>query len=219
MTVTDPTPTPTEPTTPATPAAQPAKPVDKSTEDAPTLTQKQFDEVLGRRLKESTLSAAKKLGFETVEEMEAAALETQDAKKKNQTELEREKDLRVKAEKERDEAKQQALASETKRRADYVDSRMTAIATAAKAIDAAEVAEHLRSKRAEEIDALYSEDGKFNEDKATKLIEEVKKSKGHWFKAASGVGSPSVSGGRPLQPDADMNRRATEALRRQIRNS
>jgi len=211
----------TETTT--TPVTQPVKPVDKSAEDTPTLTQKQVDALMGNTRKEASSAAlsalAKKLGFETVEEMEAAAKEAKELKEKSKTDLEKETERANKAEAKAVEAEAKAVAAESKRRADYVDSRMTALATAAKAVDAAEVADHFRSKRAEDVDALYSEDGKFNEDKAAKLIEEVKKSKPHWFSVNRGVGSPSVSGGRPLQPDADMNKRATEALRRQIRNS
>jgi hypothetical protein len=210
-----------DPSTAQTPV-QPLKAVTPP-EDAPTLTQKQVDAIMGNTRKEASTAAlaamAKKLGFESVEEMETAASEAKALKEKSKTDLEKETERANKAEAKAAAAEAKALEAEATRRADYVDSRMTAIATAAKAVDATEVAEYLRSKRADDVDALYSEDGKFNDEKAKKLIEDLKKSKEHWFAKASGVGSPSVSNGRPLQPDADMNKRATEQLRRQIRNS
>ncbi len=216
----DETTTTTDNSTAQTPV-QPIKPV-TPTDDAPTLTQKQVDALMGNTRKEASATAlsalAKKLGFESVEEMEAAATEAKTLKEKSKTDLEKETERANKAEAKAAEAEAKAVAAEAKRRADYVDSRMAAIATAAKAVDATEVAEYLRSKRAEDVDALYGEDGKFNDEKAKKLIEDLKKAKEHWFKTGSGVSSPSVMGGRPLQPDADITKRATENLRKMIRN-
>jgi hypothetical protein len=183
---------------------QQTPPQKPTTDDAPVLTQKQVDAIVGERVKKASSAAlsslAEKLGFQSVEEMETAALEAQDAKKKNQTELDREKDARVKAEKERDELKLQKAEIEKARIADRVDNKLRSLVTAAKASNTDDVMDLLTARKKSEIEKLVDDDGKIDEKAAEKLIADFKKDKPTLF-AVTGHGSPSNRDGRPPQPD------------------
>lgn len=228
MTVTDPIPNPTDPTPDPqpTPKPTPGKKPDAAPiapEDTPTLTQKQVDAIIGNRVLEaksaSLLELAKKLGYETVEEMEADAKETKARKDGEKTELQKAQEKADKLTADLEAAKKLAADEAAKRIAVKVDSRLEALATKAGAVHPSDIVEHLRLKRPDDVAKLVDEKEVVDEKAAEKLIEAVRKDRENWFAGTRGVGSPSVMGGRPLQPDADMNKRATEQLRRQIRNS
>lgn len=194
-------------TTTETTPAQPVKPVTQPTtpaEDAPTLSQKQVDAIMGNTRKQATaeagLALAKKLGFETVEEMEAAAKEAQELKKKNQSDLEKETERANKAEAKAAEKEAKLAEVEAARIADKVDNKILALAKDAKAKNPEDVVERLRNRRAEDLAKVIGEDGKLDDKAIEKLVASVKTDRPEWF-GISGPGSPSNRDGRPPQPD------------------
>lgn len=220
MTTIDPTPNPSD-TTPVTPApAKPQTPAEK------LLSQSEVDAHVGNARKEAKAAARKELlkelGIEdddpkAVEGIKGKLSAAQQAEDEKKTAEQKALDKITKLEADLEAAKLESAASETKRRATFVDSRLLSVVKDAKAVDANEVVQWLRDHQTADVDALYQDGDKFNDKGAEKLVADFKKAKEHWFTRASGVGSPSVMGGRPLQPDADMNKAALAQTRNRVR--
>jgi hypothetical protein len=191
--------TPTETTT-----DKPVKPTSQPTEDAPVLTQKQVDAIMGNTRKEASAAAlsalAKELDFDSVDAMKAAAKEAQDLKKKSQSDLEKETERANKAEAKAAELEKRAQEIEAARIADKVNARIETLARNLKAKNPEDVVERLRSKRAEDVAKLVDDKGAIDDKAVEKLIADVKKDRPEWF-SVSGPGSPSNKDGRPAQPD------------------
>lgn len=228
MTTTDPTPTPTEPTTPATTTGTGAQTAKPQTPAEKLLSQSEVDAHVSNARKQAKDAARKELlkelGIEdddpkAVEGIKGKLTAAQQAEEAQKSEAQKAADKITKLEADLEAAKLVSVEAETKRRATFVDSRLLSVVKDAKAVDANEVVQWLRDHQTADVDALYQDGDKFNDKGAEKLVTDFKKVKEHWFQRAGGVGSPSMMGGRPLQPDADMNKKATEQLRRQIRNS
>lgn len=220
MTTTDPTPNPTEATpnqpplkTPVTPTPEP----DAFTDEQ----QKKINALMGNTRKEASAASltalAKELGYDSVDDMKAAAKEAKAKKDSEASELEKATKRAEQAEKKAADAESKAEIAEAKRIATFVDSRLLSVVKDAKAVDPNEVVQWLRDHQTADVDALYLEGDKFNDKGAEKIVADFKKVKEHWFQRAGGVGSPSVNGGRPLQPDADMNKVALAQTRMKVR--
>lgn len=181
------------------PKTQPA-----TTEDAPTLTQKQVDAIIGNTRKEASAASltalAKELGYDSVDDMKTAAKEAKARQEKDMSELE-------KATKRAEQAEAKAAAKEAElvevaaaRLADKVDSALKEAASNAKASKPANVVKWLRMEKKAAVEKLVGEDGVIDEKAVEKLIADFKKEEPTWF-ALTGHGSPSNRDGRPPQPD------------------
>lgn len=187
-----------EPTTPVKPPAQP-------TEDAPTLTQKQADAIIGSRVKEASaasLSAlAKELGYETVDDMKAAAKDAKKRKDDELSELDKATKRAEKAEAEKAEALAVIETEKAARIADKVNGKIEALAAKAKAHPPYDdVVLFLRTNHGEALSTAVSPDGVVNEKAIEKLITDTKTARPHWF-SATGPGSPSNNNGTAPAPD------------------
>jgi hypothetical protein len=199
----------TDPPPPAgdPPPAPPVKPTPPPpAEDAPTLTQKQVDAIMGNTRKEASAAAlsalAKELGYDSVDDMKAAAKEAKDLRDKNMSELDKATKALAKVEAEKADALALIETERAARLADRVNTRIENLARAAKASNPEDVVDFLRSKRAEDVAGLVDKDGKIDDKAAEKMVADVKKDRPSWF-AVSGPGSPSNKDGRPPQPDSN----------------
>ena len=190
----------TEPT-PDKPIKPPVTPPD----DAPTLTQKQVDAIVGSRAKEASAAAlsslAKELGYDSVDDMKAAAKEAKERKDKDMSDLDKANKRAEKAEAEKAELEKRTQEIEAARIADRVNARIEKLAADAKAKNPEDVVERLRSKRPDDVAKLVDDKGAIDDKAIEKLVADVKKERAEWF-SVSGPGSPSNKDGRPPQPDA-----------------
>ncbi len=194
-------------------------------------TQEDMNAVQGNTRKEAVAAERKRLykelGIEDTDDPKA--LETvkgkltaaEKAEEERLSDLDKATKRAEQAEAKAEAAEAKHAATEARRIADKVDGRIEALASKLpfNAVDPADVVAWLRNNHKEDMAGLVGDDEKIDEAKAVKLIEKVKAAKEHWFKKPSGVGSPSLSGGRSPQPNEDMNKTALAQLRRNIRNS
>lgn len=187
--------------TPEKPVKQPTPPP----EDAPILTQKQMDAIVGSRTKEASAAAlstlAKELGYDSVDDMKAAAKEAKERRDKDMSELDKVNKALAKLEAEKAEALALAQTEKAARIADRVNGKIETLARAAKAANPEDVVDFLRGKRADEVAKLVKDDGTVDDKAIEKLVADVKKDRPSWF-GVSGPGSPSNKDGRPPQPDS-----------------
>ena len=219
----EPNTTPETKPTPATDltAEQMAKTLITPPEDAPTLTQKQADALIGSRVKEAKASSlaalAKELDFASVDDLKAAAKDAKQRQDNEASDLEKATKRAEKAEADAA-AKDTALAAANAARiADKVNSKLEALASKAGTPHPEDVVRYLRTNQPDDVAKLVGENEVIDEKTAITLVEGVRKVRENWFTTNRGVGSPSVSGGRPLQPDTELNKAALAQTRRKVR--
>lgn len=211
---------PPPPTPPTPPAPKPNPPTPPPADDAPTHTQKQLDAIISNEKKlagaASLTALAKKLGFETAEEMEAAAKEAKEKKDGEKSDLQKAQDANAKLIADLAAEKQSRLDLETALTASKVDDRIKHFAREAKAAKPDNVVKWLRLEKKTEVEKLLREDGTIDDKATEKLITEFKKEEPSWF-AVMGHGSPSNRDGTPLMPGAKELERASFKNQQRIR--
>lgn len=206
----------------ATTGAQTAKP-------EPKFTQEDMDAVQGNTRKQAAAAERarilKELGIENVDDPDAVktakskladAKKAEDEKKTTEQRLQDQIDALTK---ERDDEKQRSAQIAAERIADKVDNKLRTLAKGVneKVATPDDVVDWLRLKKRAEVDKLANDDGTIDEKAAEKLVADFKKEKASWFAVNGGVGSPSVSGGRSLEPDTADKKRAQALSQRTIR--
>ncbi len=163
-----------------------------------------INKIVGNRVNEaksnSLTALAKELGYDTVDEMKAAAKEAKERKDSETPKLEKlQKDYdKVLADLQAE--KQGRAEAEANRKQDKVYSTLRLMAKDAKAEKPNDVLVMLKLENAAAVEALIGEDGEVDEKAAKKLIDDFKKGRPTWF-PVSGPGSPSNRDGKPPQPD------------------
>lgn len=222
---------PDETTTATTDTAQPnGIPAQSTTQKPePKFTQDELNAHTANTRKEAEdrtrKAILKELGIENTDDPEAVKTvktkltAAQKAEEEKLSEIEKATKRAEKAE--ADAAERDAKIAElaAARIADRVDGRIESLAGKPpfNALDASDVVTWLRNNHKDDVTALVDESGKVDDAKVTKLIEKAKAAKAHWFAQAKGVGSPSISGGRSIQPDAERDARARANSQRTIR--
>jgi len=170
----------------------------------PKFTQADIDRIDAKTRKEARAAAVndllKELGFDKADDLKAVV---QSAKAKAEADLsaaEKSEAARLKAEKERDEAK---TALESEKAARLIDKRNDALmAAAAKAgaLDAKDVLRWAGDESADALKATLKDDGALDDKAVDALVAAAKKAKPHYF-GVGAPGSPSLSGGKPAGTD------------------
>jgi hypothetical protein len=193
--------------------------------------QEHFDKVIAGRAKEAADKERKRLlkefGIKDEEIDDPKAIESVKGKITNADKLEKEKLSDIeKANLRAEEAEAKVVAAEAKaaqiaaeRLADKVDNKLRTLAKGVneKVATADDVVDWLRLKKRAEVEKLVGDDGNIDEKAAEKLVADFRKDKPSWFAVTSGVSSPSVSGGRPLEPETADRKRAQAHSQRTIR--
>lgn len=193
-----------------------------ATPEAKTFTQDDVNRMTGEARKDGRTKAMadflKELGIEKPEDAKsliAAAKAKEDADK---SEAQKATDRADAADKKRIEVEQKLADYEAGQVIAARNAAIVAKATGEKADIPADVLSWLKDNAAADLDALKAdESGKFDDKALKALVEKVRTARPKWF-GTSNPGSPSISGGRAIQPGKDARQSDAAATSRALRN-
>lgn len=191
------------------------------TTDAPkTLPQDEVNRLVGDARKQAREKALadflKELGVDTPDALKATIADAKKRAEADMTEAQKAQAAKEAAEKERDEIR---AALEAERQARQAEKRNAAIERAAKDAEAPEDVVTWAEKHAAELLAkTLTEDGAVDSKAVEKVVEACKQARPSWFKKTPKTpGSPSVAGGRSVEPDKAEKERIARIGQRAIR--
>jgi hypothetical protein len=188
-----------------------------------TFTQEDVDRIVKERLKRDGLSKTKvleefvkELGFEKADDLKATVKAKKEADEAAKSAEQKQIDQINQLMADLDAEKKRAADIESARRADKINSKLEALASASKAQVPDDVVDYLHKNHAEDVNALLAEDGKFDDKAAHDLIEAVRKARTHWF-GIQGMGTMSLREGKTTNMQQDQRQRGTAATQRAIK--
>jgi hypothetical protein len=188
-----------------------------------TFTQEDVDRIVKERLKRDGLSKTKvleefvkELGYEKADDLKATIKAKKEADEAAKSAEQKQIDQINQLMADLDAEKKRAADIESARRADKINSKLEALASASKAQVPDDVVDYLHKNHAEDVNALLAEDGKFDDKAAHDLIEAVRKARAHWF-GIQGMGTMSLREGKTTNMQQDQRQRGTAATQRAIK--
>jgi hypothetical protein len=187
-------------------------------------SQADMDRVQGKTRKEAKQAALdefiKELGFEKPDDLKTLITAAKQRDEAEKTEAQKAADTALK-EKERADKAEKALAErnaeiDAEKRAERLNAAVKDALTAANA-KADKVLKLLKADAPDALEALLKEDGTVDKDKLSKLVESARKSYPEDF-GKGGVGSPSNSGGRGVDPGKTDRETAARSTLNALRN-